>query len=207
MCGSRERYSTPIKSNKFVYSYSGILSTSEQVNGSFRRLHDNVDKYEQRHVTPSKQYFGTPDFSFANRNHDTDDKIYLQNMRQVNAQRRANNLNDRLLAKAKFNSSPYERLVAPLRISSISSTVDSQEPHASANTVPSQTAQKDKIKQNSANLCYCVPEFSNLDLSVLPDTNDLLSVLQEKLDCQPESLRIPFNKHSFEEAKVEVSTA
>ena len=130
MCATRERFSTPIKANKFVYSYSGILSTSEQVNGSFRRIHDSGDKYDgmQRHVTPSKQYFDTPDFSFANhRNADTSDKLHMHNSRQNNNQRRVSNLNARLYAKAKFNSSPYERLVAPLRISSISSTLDSHD--------------------------------------------------------------------------------
>ena len=41
---SREPFSTPIKANKFVYTYSGILSATEQVSGSFRRLNGNGDK-------------------------------------------------------------------------------------------------------------------------------------------------------------------
>ena len=127
MSGTRERYSTPIKPNKFVYSYSGILSTSEQVNGSFRRISGVGDKFEPlqgQPVTPSKQYFDTPDFSFADRrNIDIEKQFY--HARQSNAQRRGQNVNERLYAKAKFISSPYERLVAPLRISSIASTKDS----------------------------------------------------------------------------------
>ena len=38
------------------------------------------------------------------------------------------------------------------------------------------------MSQLSANLCYCVPEFSNLDLADLPDTNELLKELAAKLD-------------------------
>ena len=34
----------------------------------------------------------------------------------------------------------------------------------------------------STNLCYCVPEFSNLDIVHLPETNDLLRELAAKLD-------------------------
>ena len=127
MSATRERYSTPVKTNKFVYSYSGILSTSEQVNGSFTRI-EGGDKYnslQRQTVTPSKQYYDTPDFSFANNRNTEEDQLY--SLRKANNQRRERNLNNRLYAKAKNISSPYERLVAPLRISSISSTVDNSE--------------------------------------------------------------------------------
>ena len=32
-------------------------------------------------------------------------------------------------------------------------------------------------------LCYCVPEFNNLDVSQLPEADDLLQQLAAKLDC------------------------
>ena len=117
MRASREPYSTPTKANKFVYSYSGILSATEQVNGSFRRFNGIGDKFNNLQRTPSKQYYDTPNFSFANSRDPAADKLYLHTVRQGNTQRREANLHERLFAKAKFNSSPYERLVAPLRIS------------------------------------------------------------------------------------------
>ena len=125
MNGTRERYSTPNKQNKIVYS--GILSTSEQVNGSFRRISGVGKEFETlqgQSVAPSKQYFDTPDFSFADRrNLDMEKQFY--HARQSNAQLRGQKVNERLYAKAKFVSSPYERLVAPLRISASASTKDS----------------------------------------------------------------------------------
>jgi len=90
MSGTRERYSTPNKQNKFVYTYSGILSTSEQVNGSFRRISGVGKEFEPlqgQSVAPSKQYFDTPDFSFADRrNMDIEKQFY--HARQGNAQMR-----------------------------------------------------------------------------------------------------------------------
>ena len=41
------------------------------------------------------------------------------------------------------------------------------------------TASREKV---STNLCYCVPEFSNLDMAGLPDASDLLKELYDKLD-------------------------
>lgn len=178
MSGTRERYSTPNKQNKFVFSHVGILSTSEQVNGSFRRISGVGKEFEplQQSVAPSKQYFDTPDFSFADRrNMDIEKQFY--HARQGNNQTRGNKINERLFAKAKFVSSPYERLVAPLRISSMASTKDSQEAQASSNTLASMTVHQERIQKVSANLCYCVPEFNNLDIAGLPDTNELLSAL------------------------------
>lgn len=178
MSGKRERYSTPNKQNKFVFSHVGILSTSEQVNGSFRRISGVGKEFEplQQSVAPSKQYFDTPDFSFADRrNMDIEKQFY--HARQGNNQTRGNKINERLYAKAKFVSSPYERLVAPLRISSMASTKDSQEAQASSNTLASMTVHQERIQKVSANLCYCVPEFNNLDIAGLPDTNELLSAL------------------------------
>jgi len=178
MSGTRERYSTPNKQNKFVFSHVGILSTSEQVNGSFRRISGVGKEFEplQQSVAPSKQYFDTPDFSFADRrNMDIEKQFY--HARQGNNQNRGNKINERLYAKAKFVSSPYERLVAPLRISSMASTKDSQEAQASSNTLASMTVHQERIQKVSANLCYCVPEFNNLDIAGLPDTTELLSAL------------------------------
>ena len=193
--GSRDRYSTPNKQKKFVISHFGILSTSEQVNGSFRRISGVGKEFEplQQSVAPSKQYFDTPDFSFADRRNMDIEKQFYQ-ARQINNQTRGNKVNERLYAKAKFVSSPYERLVAPLRISSMASTKDSQEaqgkyrqklvadvnemmPLASSNTLASMTVHQERIQKVSANLCYCVPEFNNLDVAGLPDTNELLSAL------------------------------
>ena len=86
--------------------------------------------------------------------------------------------------------------MAHLRIhNSQNSTVDTQEVQgklthqfinnksAIAHTGPSQTHLKVKENTVSTNLCYCVPEFSNLDIAHLPETNDLLRELAAKLDC------------------------
>jgi hypothetical protein len=62
---NREPFSTPTKSNKFVYSYSGILSATEQVNGSFRRFNTIDEKYDAKQRTPPRHYYDTPNFSFA----------------------------------------------------------------------------------------------------------------------------------------------
>ena len=48
---------------------------------------------------------------------------------------------------------------------------------ASSNTLASMTVHQERIQKVSANLCYCVPEFNNLDIAGLPDTNELLSAL------------------------------
>lgn len=45
-----------------------------------------------------------------------------------------------------------------------------------------QVRNKARESQLSANLCYCVPEFSNLDIADLPDTNELMKELAAKLD-------------------------
>jgi len=59
---------------------------------------------------------------------------------------------------------------------------------ASANTLPTQTASKEKASTTS--LFYCVPEFSNLDFDGLPEADELLRELSEKLDGpNPEMLR------------------
>ena len=52
----------------------------------------------------------------------------------------------------------------------------------SANSDPSQANLKAKEAGPLNNLCYCVPEFSNLDIAHLPDTDDLLKELAAKLD-------------------------
>ena len=52
----------------------------------------------------------------------------------------------------------------------------------SAHTDPFQTNFKVKETELSNNLCYCVPEFSNLDMAHLPETSDLLRELANKLD-------------------------
>ena len=131
LCATREPFSTPLKPNKFVYAYSGILSATEQVNGSFRRFHGSGEKFNENKrpsVTPSKQYYDTPNFALSNDRDLAADKLYQQKVRQGNTQKWENTLQERLYAKANLISSPYERLLAPLRISSTkSSSMDSHE--------------------------------------------------------------------------------
>jgi len=65
---------------------------------------------------------------------------------------------------------------------------------------------QERIQKVSANLCYCVPEFSNLDVAGLPDVDELLAALHAKFDGKrPDSLRQPFDR-DHEEAKVNLSS-
>ena len=74
--------------------------------------------------------------------------------------------------------------------------------------MPWQTVQKKEkaAELGETNLCYCVPEFSNLDLSGLPDTSEILEALQAKLEgSNSVSLRRPFDSQYCEEAKHDFS--
>ena len=126
ICSQVEHFSTPTKANKFVFSHSGMLSATEQVNGSFRRFNTIEEKYDNKQRTPSRHYYETPNFSFAqSRDPDTDKQFGCSS-----SALHGSKIHERLSAKAKSNSSPYERLVAPLRIhNSQSSTMDSHEVH------------------------------------------------------------------------------